>query len=431
MCATTQIVSGDRRIVWCMSRSLLRRNRHYCKFAASSAVSGLGDWMFGLALAVWVLNRTGSPAWVAVSVGVRLVPFAVLGPVGGVVADRFERRRILVTFDAARAILVGLLAVVVVVNGPVLAVVALATLLAVATTPYRPAVVAAVPSVVDEKDLAAANAIEAAIFQTLMFAGPALSGVLLRFVSPAAVFAIDGATFVASAFLMSRLPMLSPRTEPAPKRSAYRDEFRVGFNAARALPGVGAMALLIGVSTFAFGTTMVMHLVFVERHLALPGSSAGFLAATSALGGLAATGVARRLDNTKPASHILVASALLTAGSMLALSCVGSLAFALLAVVPNGLGTVLLEITGVTALQRAVPSQTIGRVFGVVDAIGGTGQVAGAVLAPLLITVFGAAGCFAAVGLAVAIAALTLARRLHGINDTVSASTSLQLAASA
>src|SRR3954470_18180460 len=98
-------------------RSLLRRNHTYRNLAAASTVSGIGDWMFGLAVAVWVLDRTGSPAWVAASVVCRLAPFPLFGVLGGAIADRYDRRRILITFDLTRAALVALFVLVVAGHG--------------------------------------------------------------------------------------------------------------------------------------------------------------------------------------------------------------------------------------------------------------------------------------------------------------------------
>ncbi|HEX3194636.1 MAG TPA: MFS transporter, partial [Streptosporangiaceae bacterium] len=76
------------------------------------AVSQTGDWLYNLALVVLVYQRTHSALWVGVTTAVRVVPVVVLGLLGGVLADRFDRRRIMITCDLARMGLMVLLAAV-------------------------------------------------------------------------------------------------------------------------------------------------------------------------------------------------------------------------------------------------------------------------------------------------------------------------------
>jgi MFS family permease len=74
------------------------------------AVSQIGDWLYNLALVVLVYDRTHSALWAGVTTAARVVPVVVLGPLGGVLADRFDRRRIMIMCDLARMGLMVLLA---------------------------------------------------------------------------------------------------------------------------------------------------------------------------------------------------------------------------------------------------------------------------------------------------------------------------------
>jgi len=74
------------------------------------AVSQVGDWLYNLALVVLVYDRTHSALWAGVTTAARVVPVVVLGPVGGILADRFDRRRIMIVCDLARMGLMLLLA---------------------------------------------------------------------------------------------------------------------------------------------------------------------------------------------------------------------------------------------------------------------------------------------------------------------------------
>src|SRR6476659_6340436 len=91
-------------------RSALRI-RDYRFILAASATSQTGDWLYNVALIVWAYEATHSTAWVAGVTIARLVPYPLLGPLGGVVADRYDRGRVLVVSDFARVgVMVGLAA---------------------------------------------------------------------------------------------------------------------------------------------------------------------------------------------------------------------------------------------------------------------------------------------------------------------------------
>ena len=102
------------------------------------AVSQTGDWLYNLALVVLVYQRTHSALWAGVTTAARVVPVVVLGPLGGVLADRFDRRRIMITCDLARMGMMVLLAAVAAFQLPIV----LAPVIAAVATcpaPTRPA----------------------------------------------------------------------------------------------------------------------------------------------------------------------------------------------------------------------------------------------------------------------------------------------------
>ena len=79
------------------------------RLAAALAASQIGDWLYNVALAMLVFERTGSAAWVALTTAARIVPIIALGAVGGVVADRFDRRRVMIASDLVRMGVMGAL----------------------------------------------------------------------------------------------------------------------------------------------------------------------------------------------------------------------------------------------------------------------------------------------------------------------------------
>src|SRR3954462_6747819 len=168
---------------------MLRRHPRFRRLLAALAVSQAGDWLYNVALLAVVFERTGSTAWVGAATAARVLPMVVGAPWGGVVADRWDRRRVLLVSDWLRAGLMALLALVALTAAPIVLAPLLAAAATLAGAPYPPAVAASTPRLVDDADLPAANGARSAVAAACVVAGPALGAVLLVFGSPATAFA--------------------------------------------------------------------------------------------------------------------------------------------------------------------------------------------------------------------------------------------------
>ena len=101
------------------------------------AVSQLGDWLYNLALIALVYGRTHSALWAGITTAARVIRIVALGPLGGVVADRFDRRRVMITCDVTRAALMVLLSLFVITHAPIAVAPLIAAVLPVADATYR------------------------------------------------------------------------------------------------------------------------------------------------------------------------------------------------------------------------------------------------------------------------------------------------------
>ena len=155
------------------------RHREFRLLLASYGISWTGDWCYSVALTIWVFQRTGSSTWVAALLVVRILPYVLFGAIGGVIADRLDRRRLMVMLDLARALLMVPLVVVIAIDGPVIVAAVITFFAGMMGSAYRPAVVASTPRIVGEADLAPANALESILNQVTSFIGPALASLLL------------------------------------------------------------------------------------------------------------------------------------------------------------------------------------------------------------------------------------------------------------
>jgi MFS family permease len=361
------------------------RHRPWRRLVSAFAVSATGDWLYSIALYVWLLERTGSAAWIAAAVIVNIVPAVLFGPLAGVVADRWDRRRVLVSLDLARAAIMLVTSAVVSVDGAPIVAVALVAVNAVLGTAYRPAIAAATPQVVDEQSLAAANATESAVGQVTWFLGPALGSLVLAVSTPAWAFVANGITFTISASLLLgvRLPALEERA--GERHSSFVAQLREGVEVVRHTPDLVVLLGLVSAVLFAFGFEEVLHVLVAEDRLGIGAAGLGWMTAFMGIGGLAAAPFAARVARTPRAGLSLGGSALLMGLPLALLAIISSAPVAYAVLFVEGVGNVLFEVLAVTLLQRLAPPRVLGRVFGLQDSAAATARLVGALLAPLLV----------------------------------------------
>jgi MFS family permease len=165
------------------------------RLAAASATSNTGDWAATVALSLAVYAKTGSAVWLSVSFLFTRIPSALTAPLSGIMADRLDRRRIMITCDLLGAATYAGMAV----TGQALPLIVLGSLAALLHSPFCPASRAAVPNLAGAADLSWANGTLSAASSVGQLAGPALGGALYATVGAGAVFWANAASFVVSA----------------------------------------------------------------------------------------------------------------------------------------------------------------------------------------------------------------------------------------
>ena len=367
-------------------------HRDFRLLLASLTTSGIGDWFYNIALIVYVLDATdSSPGWVAAASIGRLAPYILLGSLGGVIADRYDRRKVMVASDIAQAMLMLALAAVVATGAPVLLAIAIAFLSTAAGTPFFPAVAAVTPSVVDEKNLAPANALITTVDSLSLAVGPALGGLLLTVAaSPVVAFIVNAATFAVSALLLARVS-IPARVEKEGAREGVplHRQLAEGVGAITSSTSIMLLIALILAATFIYGLEGVLYPLVSENLLGTGAEGVGFMFAALGVGGMLAAGLANRaVDSPRPA-FILTAGSLVSAAPFVVLPFTASPIVAYVLVAIEGGSFIFIDVFATTLMQRAVPASVMARVFGILDSIAVVATVLGAALAPLLIDSFG------------------------------------------
>src|SRR6202167_1166692 len=152
------------------------RHRDLSIMLAAFLIDQIGSWAYNVVLIVYVYDRTGSATWIAAATAAGWIPRILCSACAGVLADRFERTRTLLVSALLGLALMAAIAVVVAVNGPLLALLALAAATAAVGTVYLPTSGALIPETVGERDLAAANSMFGMLENLVVIVGPAIGG---------------------------------------------------------------------------------------------------------------------------------------------------------------------------------------------------------------------------------------------------------------
>ena len=382
-------------------RSLFR-NRDYRLLFTGLTISMSGSWAYNVALVVFVFNVTHSPAWVAAASMTRFLTALVSSPLGGLVADRVERVRLMVSLDLFALTFQTGMAVVAALNGPIVLAIAFAALTSVSTASYDPAARAATPTIVGEEHLAAANSVQSAVENLSIIVGPAVGGLILLLGPPAIVFAVNAATFGFSAFVVSRM---RARNRPADitegGTTGPLQQMAAGIKAFAESSTVRLLAGFSILASFVYGTDTVLFVVVSKDQLGTGSTGYGYLLAALGVGGIVMAGFMNRIASARRLGAIIVIGMAVYCLPTALLTIVHSPAIAAVIEVVRGAGTIVVDVLAITALQRLVKPDVVARVFGVFFALVLAAISLGALLMPILLGSLGLSTTLLIMGFAI------------------------------
>jgi MFS family permease len=351
--------------------ALLRRNPAFARLYAAQLVSFAGDWFATVALLGLALDLTGSTGVAALVLVLQTGPFFIVSPLAGVLADRFDRRRLLIASDVARAVIalgfllardastfwIALLCV---------------ALLSAGAAFFEPTSSASLPNLVETEDLPAANALIGAAWGTMLAVGAALGGVVAATLGRDAAFIMDAASFAASALLIYGV------------RRSFREAEREGQATPAIAPGLRGMrhavvetialarnsrlisSLIVTKTTFGAGMGVVLLLAVFGRDVFGAGEvGIGLLFAARGLGALVGPFLGRAITGTDERGLVtgIAFSLLVFVGGYALLPAAPSIALAAVCVFAAHLGGGAQWMLSSYGLQRAVPDAIRGRIF--------------------------------------------------------------------
>ena len=378
----------------------LLRNARFLRLWIGQGTSFVGDAVSMVALVVLVVEITGSASAVGGALVARLLP-TIASPLAGVIADRVDRRVVLVASDLARAVLVlGL-----VFARDLATIYVLVFLMGLARTVFNPTVRAAFPSVVGGGDLTRANALISGTFSTSIMVGPALGGLLVASIGVDAAFLADAVTYLISAILLSTVPLPHPRRESAEEAGFVR-ELRSGFGY---LVGTRVpLAIVVGafLTILTINATVPAEVFLAKETFGAGDVGYGLLVSLSGGGMVLGSAMMAVLGNRINLVLLYFLSIFVGASALVGTGLAPAFILALGALTVEGAATGIDNVATDTILQKRVPEAFLGRVFSIRFLGYSAGEALAYPLGGLLVDTVGPRSTYILAGIATAAAGL-------------------------
>ena len=358
---------------------LLKHNQNFRYLWWGNVISLLGDWFNLIASAALVTELTSSDVAISYLFLVRFLPQFLFSPFAGVIADRYDRKRIMIVADLLRAVTV--LGFLLIHSADQLwlfyGLTATQFMLSALFVPARSAALA---NIVEQKDLVTANALDSFTWSTMFALGAFLGGVIATLFGNQAAFVMDASTFLVSAWLISHIAMPKREWITTSAPGGGWIEFKEGFRYLWHFPFLLAISFVKAAGSLVWGAINVLEISFANLVFPLTGSAfthwlsienggtatLGLIYVASGLGtGLGPLLMRRWLgDSLKRLMVGISIGFFLTGTGILALGLVNTLPAFLVATFIRTFGTGTIWVFSAVLLQILVPDRVKGRVFG-------------------------------------------------------------------
>jgi MFS family permease len=347
--------------------ALLRQNRNYRYLWLGAVVSQFGDWFNIIASAALITELTDAGTNISYLFLARFLTLFLFSPLAGVLADRYERRTILIVSDLLRALTVlGFLLVRQ--AGDVWLLYALTATQFAMSAIFVPARSAVIANVVSEKELVTASALDSFTWSTMLALGALFGGLVTAWFGAQTAFVLDAITFMGSAWLISRVVVPARMAAGTGQRPGGWFDFLDGLRYLRGESFILIISLVKGAGSLVWGAINVLEVTFAEKIFPIDGNVAATLTMVYALSGIG-TGIGplilRRWFSDEPVQlrrAIVVGFVSLTAGIFI-VSLAPSIEWFALGTLVRTLGSGTVWVFSAALLQTIVPDRVRGRVF--------------------------------------------------------------------
>lgn len=355
----------------CMTLLRSLANSSFALLWSGQTISRLGDSFYTIALALWVLQKTGSAAAMGLVLICSFVPTLFLLLVGGAFVDRFSRLGVMLSSDVLRVGIVGLVALLAISGRLELwHVLVMSALFGVVDAFFYPAYGAIVPDIVEESDLPSANSLRSISLELAGIIGPALAGLLVARDGTGLAFGLDGLSFLISAVCLLIIPRKKVLLKAVEGESGILADVNEGLQTVLHSPWLWITITIATFSTLTLAGPFDAALpLLVKQRFGSTVQVYGALMALTSVGSLLAAILLGRVKRLRHRGYLLYGAWLTTSLMLIPLGLPSPLVIMALAVCIFGAGITTLGLAWTNSLQELVPSEQLGRVYSI-DALG-------------------------------------------------------------
>lgn len=259
-------------INWQNYARLVGRNSNFRRLWLAQIISENGDWFYTLAIYSLLLDLTDKASSVAMALVLQVLPHTLLGPLAGMINDRFSRRKVMIISDLLRMVIVACM-LLVRTRRSIWLIYPLLFLETVMVAFFEPARSAVIPNIVAEDDVIVANTLSSATWSFDLAIGSVLGGIVAAWLGRDAVFMLNGLSFLVSALLIGRMRFVESHADAAQRhpedQAAGWSSIRAGFRYIIHDPKLAALVSLKG-GVSIVGTSWVLFPVMAERVFTVP-----------------------------------------------------------------------------------------------------------------------------------------------------------------
>ncbi|MEV8019190.1 MFS transporter [Streptomyces sp. NPDC086554] len=338
-------------------------NPAYRIFLGVQTLSALGDSFSYVALPLLVLHTTGSVLQMGLVTGLTGVASILTGLFAGVIADRFDRRRLLMLADGARCLLYLVIPLAWIFASPLWLIYTVVPIAGCFSMLFQVTYVTVVPAIVQPDQITKANGHLYATYAVASVAGPALAGFVASSAGPAAAIGIDSATFAVSALGVLLVKFDGrPRRSDTPQHGSIRGEFLAGAKFLWAHPVLRPLTLLLSLITFLIYGLTDLVIYLVKDELGHPDTTVGWVLTAGTVGSFIASAAVARVRKRLGFGVAWISAFSLAGFAVAGIGLSGSVPVIAVLMTVTLMCTGIAGISSMSLRQEVTPSHLLGRV---------------------------------------------------------------------
>ena len=391
----------------------------FWKFWVGQTISNLGNSITLLAAPLAIYDLTGSAVNLGLVAFAEMVPYILFGLWIGAWVDRVDRRRLMISADLARAVII--------MSIPLLSwqgslsvwwIYVVGFLNSTISIAFDASEFAAIPGLVDSDDLVTANGRIQASYSAATIAGPLLAGALITIMSVESVFTVDAFSFLVSAAALWMVKASFNAGDPAaPRTTTIREDVREGLSYVFHHPVLRNISFMMLLVNFVGSTAYFQLVLFAHQRLGAGNSRLGPLYAAGSVGVLLISLTAGRLRKRWSFSRVALSALVVSGAGTFVFAWITNYWLALPVWAVIGGANVLFNINTSSLRQSIIPNHLLGRVMSVAMTMSSCAVPVGALLGGFAVEQGSVRAVYAAIGLAVVLIALLFSRSPVGRAD--------------